>query len=265
MTHVIVHAGFHKTGTTSVQDFFADNHAALKPYVDYHGQGDALHRSAVASRIFAKKPFPWRLAAVRRALARDLAKLPDAPVILLSREHFSGVMPGHRYWTGGRVRRFSRAAKPLSRAIRAELRARFGEDVQITFFYTTRDWESWIGSVHGHLLRAIDLTDDLTSFRARFSPRYGPEPEAERMRRYLAPVPVVTARLEDHGASREGAAGVLLELIGVPPEVRATLVPARRSNAGRDGATRDALRVLNEQEMSKTARKAAKDALLSRD
>lgn len=265
MTHVIVHAGFHKTGTTSLQDFFADNHAALRPYVDYHGQGDTLHRSAVAARIFAKKPSLWRLRAVRRALAHDLAALPDAPVILLSREHYSGVMPGHRSWTGGRVRRFTRAAKPLARAIRGALRARFGDDVQITFFYTTREWHSWIASVHGHLLRAIDLTDDLATFRARFSPRFGPEPEAERMRRYLAPLPVVTARLEDHAAHLEGAASVLLDLIGVPPEVRATLTPARRSNTGRDKATRDALRKLNEQEMTKAARRAAKEALLSHD
>ncbi|MBV7408000.1 hypothetical protein [Maritimibacter sp. DP1N21-5] len=264
MTHVIVHAGFHKTGTTSVQDFFAANRTALRPYVDYHGQGDSLHRSAVAARIFAKKPFPWRLGTFRRAFARDLAALPDAPVILLSREHYSGVMPGHRSWSGRSIRRFSRAAKPLSRAISAELRARFGPDVQITFFYTTRGFDSWIDSVHGHLLRTKDLTEDAASFRARFSVKDGPEAEARRMSRYLAPIPVVTAALEDHGDSREGCASVLLDLIDVPEEVRASLAPARHANAGPGTETRDALRDLNQRDMTKAARQAAKAALLAR-
>jgi hypothetical protein len=33
MTRVIVHAGYHKTGTTSLQDFLHRNRAALAPHL----------------------------------------------------------------------------------------------------------------------------------------------------------------------------------------------------------------------------------------
>ncbi|MBV7377741.1 hypothetical protein [Maritimibacter dapengensis] len=262
MTRVIVHAGFHKTGTSSLQDYLGKHYHALLPWFTFYGTGDALHRSAVASRIFAKKPFPWRRRAVRRALRADLAALPDAEVIVLSREHYSGVMPGLRDWLGRVIPNFHRAAKPLAKLMISELRHRFGQDVEITFFYTTRKRGDWLASVHGHLLRVIELTDDFDSFATRFRPDMGPENEAGIMRRALAPIPVVTAALEDWGTSHCGPAGALLTLIGVPEDVQAALPPANIANAGHDPRTRDALLSLNREDLSKPALRERKDLLL---
>lgn len=262
MTRVIVHAGFHKTGTSSLQDYLGKQYHALLPWFTFYGTGNALHRSAVASRIFAKKPFPWRLRAVRKALRADLAALPGAEVIVLSREHYSGVMPGHRDWRGRTIPNFHRAAKPLAKLMISELRHRFGQDVEITFLYTTRKRDDWLASVHGHLLRVIKLTDDFDSFATRFRPDMGPENEAEIMRRALAPIPVITASLEDWGASHCGPAGAFLTHIGVPDDVQAALPPANVANAGRDARTRDALLNLNRENLSKPALRQSKDVLL---
>lgn len=262
MTRVIVHAGFHKTGTSSLQDYLGQHWDALRPWFTYYGQGDALHGSAVAGRIYAKKPFPWRKRAFRRALRADLAALPDAETLVLSREHYSGVMPGHRDWRGRVIPNFRRAAKPLARVMISELRHRFGRDVEITFLYTTRDKDDWIRSVHGHLLRVIKLTDDFDTFRARFPRLKSPAEEAEIMRRALAPVPVVTAALEDWSTHHAGPAGVVLAMAGMPEDAQVNLPPARPTNQGKSAETRDALLDLNRQDLSKPRLRAAKNRLL---
>ncbi|MAM62771.1 hypothetical protein [Maritimibacter sp. UBA3975] len=261
MTLVIVHAGYHKTGTTSLQDFMSANRDALAPWVAYFGKQDFFGAGADA-RIYAQRPFPWRLARFRRSLRRFLRDLPDQPVILLSRETFSGGMPGHHRVNGEMMTSYYGPSLRLARTIISELRRRFGRDTEIVFFYTTREREAWIRSVHGHLLRSIRLTDDFDTFRNRFPALAAPAEEAERMRGALAPVPVVTAALEDWGAMREGPAGAVLNMLGVPEDVRATLAPVSCANTGQSADLREAFLALNRSDLSKADLKAAKARLI---
>ncbi len=261
MTRVIVHAGYHKTGTTSLQDFLNDNRDMLAPYLRYYGKADFPDAGA-AARIYAQKPFPWRLYRFRLALRRFLQDLPEGGTIVLSRETFSGGMPGHRRIGGALISSYHQPALRLARAIIVELRRRFGQDVDITFFYTTRAREAWIRSVYGHLLRSIRLTDDFDRFRARFPALASPEEEARRMAGALAPVPVVTAALEEWGSHRNGPAEALLTLAGVPEDIRARLTPARRANAGQSAQMHAAFLALNRRGGSRAALKAAKERLL---
>jgi hypothetical protein len=243
MTRVIVHAGYHKTGTTSLQEFLSENKALLAPYLSYYGKVDFPAAGAHA-RIYAQRPFPWRLYRFRRSLRRFLAGVPEGGTIVLSRETFSGGMPGHRRIGGGLITSYHRPAVKLAGVIIDELRRRFGAQTEITFFYTTRERESWIRSVHGHLLRSIRLADDFETFRARFPALASPADEAARMARALAPVGVVTAAL------------------GAPADLRARLAPARRGNQGQGAALRAAFLELNRSSLSKPALKDAKDALM---
>ena len=98
--------------------------------------------------------------------------------MILSRESFSGGMPGHRKLGGAVMTSYIKPATALASVIISELRKRFGQDTEITFFYTTRQRESWIRSVHGHLLRSIELTDDLAQFQVRFSTLDSPAEQA---------------------------------------------------------------------------------------
>jgi hypothetical protein len=261
MTRVIVHAGYHKTGTTSLQEFLSENKALLAPYLSYYGKVDFPAAGAHA-RIYAQRPFPWRLYRFRRSLRRFLAGVPEGGTIVLSRETFSGGMPGHRRIGGGLITSYHRPAVKLAGVIIDELRRRFGAQTEITFFYTTRERESWIRSVHGHLLRSIRLADDFETFRARFPALASPADEAARMARALAPVGVVTAALEDHADAREGPGGAILDLLGAPADLRARLAPARRGNQGQGAALRAAFLELNRSSLSKPALKDAKDALM---
>lgn len=262
---IIVHAGFHKTGTTSLQDFLAANRTTLAPHLSYFGKMDFRDAGAQA-RIYAQRPFPWRLWRFRRAFRRFLDSLRDdrlAPVVVLSRETFSGGMPGHRRLGGALMTGYLPAARPLADTIIAELRRRFGPDTDITFFYTTRDRDPWIASVHGHLLRSIRMRDDLGAFARSMTDLQSPEAQAAGMAHHLDPIPVVTARLEEYRDHREGPAAALLDLAGVPRDLRATLSPAQRSNSGQDAALRDAFLSLNRTRRSRTALRAAKARLIA--
>ncbi|GHE98748.1 hypothetical protein GCM10016455_19350 [Aliiroseovarius zhejiangensis] len=262
MTHVIVHAGFHKTGTTSLQDFLAQNRTALAPWLDYYGQRDFMNAGA-AARLYAQRPFPHRLYVFRRAFRTFLAAIPDHDTIILSRESFSGGMPGHRMLGGRMITSYLPAARRLARSIVKELRLRFGPDVTITFFYTTREREAWLRSVHGHLLRSIRLTDDYDTFRGRFPMDIAPIEQARQMADALSPIPVVTAALEDHADDPHGLASALLDLADVPAAVRADLAPAPHRNRGQGENLRATFLALNRQRLSKQELKAQKERLLA--
>lgn len=260
MTRVIVHAGFHKTGTTSLQNHLAQHRAALKPWFDYYGQNDFLSAGARA-RIYAQKPFFWRRLRFRAAFRRFLTAIPDAPVIVLSRETFSGVMPGHRNWRGRIIRDYG-AAMPLCREVITALRRRFGPAVRIEFLFTTRDGESWARSVYGHLLRSIHLREDFAQFRAALPPRIDLTVEAERIGAALAPCPVRVERLEDWSGHRHGPAGIILAMTGVPDAVAATLPPAARGNIGQTPDQLEDFARLNRSGRGKAELKRIKDQIL---
>jgi len=260
MTRIIVHAGFHKTGTTSLQDFLAQNRAALKPHFDYYGKADFLN-AGTRARQYSQRPFPWRRLHFRRAFRRFLASVPDAGVIVMSQETFSGVMPGHRD-VFRRLIAGHRHAIPLARIIIDELGRRFGPDAEIQFLYTTRTQTPWLRSVYGHLLRSIQLADDFETFRAGFVNLPDPEIDAQNIATALAPIPVFIARLEDFADHPEGTAAALLDLAGVADEDRSDLRPARRQNPGQSPEIEQQFLALNRSGQSRAALKSQKDTIL---
>ncbi len=262
MTRVIVHAGFHKTGTTSLQDFLSRNRIALKPYLSYYGKADFLAAGAHA-RIYAQRPFPWRLWRFRRSFRAFLNSIEADEAIVLSRETFSGGMPGHRQLGGKLMMSYGRAAKPLSRVIVTELRRRFGPDTGITFLYTVREREAWIKSVYGHLLRSIRITKDFETFRAQFPDLPGPLAEAEAMARFLAPIPVKIAALEDYATEVEGPAKSVLDILDIPQTVRSGLIAAQRANTGNAADLLAEFLEINRSDLPKSRLKNAKDRLIA--
>ncbi|MDD8022888.1 MAG: hypothetical protein PHX82_07270 [Paracoccaceae bacterium] len=229
MTRIVVHAGFHKTGTTSLQDYLRHNPHRLTDHAAIYLKEDFL-AAGNCGRLYGLRPYPWRLWRFRHALRQFLTGIEAVPQIFLSWEGFSGVMPGHQRLLTGTIRDFSRSAIPLARTIASELRHRFGPDCQIEFLYTLRDRESWIRSVWGHLVRSIRLTQDFASFRRGLPDLPRLDAEAARIARALAPVPVHTSWLEDCRNDPLGPAGAALRLLGVPEATLATLPPAPTRN-----------------------------------
>lgn len=258
--HVIVHAGFHKTGTTSLQDFMSRNRRILQPDCQYFGKMDFLAAGAHA-RIYAQRPFRWRLWRFRRSLRRFLQTVEPSNQIVLSRETFTGGMPGHKTIGGRRIQNYQRSACALLPVIASEITRRFGPETRITFFLTTREKEAWIKSIHGHLLRSIKLPEDYETFRAGFTDLLSPAEEAARLADHL-PHPVVTAALEDSFGQPEGPASALLDLLEIPARKRARMKPAPKSNIGPKADLRDTYLELNRSNLTGARLKAAKEAAL---
>ncbi|GHE03657.1 hypothetical protein U879_07790 [Defluviimonas sp. 20V17] len=257
---VIVHAGFHKTGTTSLQVYLENNRAALAPYLAYYGKSEMPDLDE-AARLYGLRPFPWRLAAFRSALRVFLTGLPPAPVIALSRERFCGAMPGLRGWHGRRRMSYAPTAIALARVLTEEIARRFGPGTRVEFLYTLRAREPWLHSLYGHLLRVTRLRDDFDRFRRRFPARFSLETEAALIAGALAPVPVHTAPLEALAEARAGPAQALFDLLDLPAEVTAALPPARRWNRGHPAKTEARFLHLNRAGGGARTRRAIKEDL----
>lgn len=264
MTHVIVHAGFHKTGTSSLQDYLRAHRARLADRVTIYLKDDFLD-AGNAARRYGMRPHPWRMWRFRRALREFLNAIPEAPVIFLSWEGFSGVMPGHRRPLSGPVRGMARAAVPLARGIVAELRHRFGPTARIEFLYTLREGESWLRSVWGHIARSIRLTEDYPAFRAGFRTLTPLDAEAATVARAIAPVPVHTAWLEEIGTLPQGPATPALRLMGFSEAEIAALPRASHVNRGNSDTATQTFLHLNRTLADPAELKQRKDALARDD
>ncbi|WP_415182814.1 hypothetical protein [Phaeovulum sp.] len=260
MTRVIVHAGFHKTGTSSLQAYLGQHRKALAPYLAFYGKADFINAGSYA-RLYAQRPFFWRRWAFRRAIRAFLNAVPAAPVIVLSRETFAGVMPGHRNWLRRTIRGYAFSAVPICRELRREILRRF-PGATVEFLFTTREREDWIHSVYGHLLRSIHLTETFDAFRARFPDLIDPAVEAQRIAAALAPSRTHIAALEDYADGHAGPGDIVLDLVGVPANVRAALPRAGRANIGQTAAQKTAFLNLNHSGQGKTALKHIKDTML---
>lgn len=261
MTRIVVHAGFHKTGTSSLQDYLRQHRASLSDRAaiylkeDFPGVGHA-------TRAFGLRPSLWRRWRFRRALRAFLAGIPDGGQIFFSWEGFSGIMPGHRRPFTGLVSRYDRAAIPLAKITRDELRRRFGPRAEIVFLYTLRRRESWLRSVWGHIVRSIQIKHDISEFLELMKDMPALEKAAANLARALAPTPVETAWLEDLSPLPQGPAVAALRLIGLSEAEIAALPPARRSNTGNPPALSEAFLALNREISDKAELKRRKDALL---
>ena len=225
----LVHSGFHKTGTSSLQGFLDMHSQALSPF--FYGFGrDTAPELDIAAKAYARRPFPWRLLAFRKKLHAQLELLPKDQNVVLSMESLSGLMPGHKTFGGGMARDYSTTAIPMARVLLDEIRQVLGQDTEIIFLLTTREKDDWLRSVHGHLLRSIRMTDDLDAFQAKFADLPSLPDQVNSIARSLKGIRVEQAALEDYTLARTGPARAVLDLMEVPNALRKMLEPTPRAN-----------------------------------
>jgi hypothetical protein len=228
---VVIHAGFHKTGTTSTQSVFRRNAGKLAPRVRVMLQAD-MRLAVFATRHAHRRPAAPIRALFRAALTHALRRGPkgDARPVLVSWEGLSGVIPGR-----DGVRGYAATAPALAAdAVRA-VRAAFGPEAEITLVYTTREGEAWRDSAWRHLVARGQFAGDAAAHAAMLDGPPDLGAEVARISAAVAPVPVVALPLEATGAARLGAAEALLTLAGLTPEEIAALRPAGRRNVGPSG------------------------------
>ncbi|TNF62698.1 MAG: hypothetical protein EP307_06395, partial [Rhodobacteraceae bacterium] len=221
---VVIHLGFHKTGSTTVQQTLQRNRALLRPVLAV-----AL-RPSMRDVLSAARAFSVTGEAFDRArfAARAALMLQDLPqmkrrVLCLSAEELAGHLPGRPG-----VRDYG-AAVPLAQDLAHAAAALFPQ-AEIAFFVMTRDPAAWLDSAYWQHVKSSSMTMDIATFRSRFAGAARLDDIAVRIARATG-LPVHGARLEEAARLPQGPAQPLLDLCEVPEDLRARMVwpaPANR-------------------------------------
>jgi len=253
---MIVHAGFHKTGTTTVQKALRLNRVALTPYVKIILRSDMVAVCETARGYSASKDvldlalFQYELAQLAEGWDAS-----DTRPILLASEDLAGHMPGRHRLT-------SYAATPQLMQTLVETLAEVRRDTQAQLFFSTRTADSWLASCYVQHLRTTRITQTVDEYTSAYrdSARLGGI--IDQVADAVTPHPVHHCALESSQSRSLGPLDPLLDLIGLPNTVRAGLVPHPPANISSSQAKIDQMLALNRSNLGAKAWRAAKSALL---
>lgn len=247
---ILLHPGFHKTGTSSVQHFLWHNRRRLAPeariYLLRH-----LRPAADAAMRHSRKRGAADLAVMVEALCEMLADAPRDRHLILSCEGLSGHVPG---WPD--VDDYAAAAEILPVVAEVLRESLPGHALHVVL--TTRASGAWLNSVWRHLLIGTRLRLDWSAFAARYASAADLDGAAARIAAALGTVPVEILPLEEAQVHPLGPGGALVARLGIDPT---GLVPVGHGNRGPDQTLAAELLALNRSWRSAAAIKARKQAL----
>ncbi|MEQ8898640.1 MAG: hypothetical protein RID23_16255 [Roseovarius sp.] len=247
---ILVHPGFHKTGTTSVQYGLTRNAEVLNGRVRVL-QMDDFPDAIAAARRHSAQPAPRRLKKYAAGFAAAVAPLDpgDKRPVLVSSEKLLG-------WIPGRKENWSYAATPeLMERLADVLEGHFGDGAGITFYFTTRAAEDWKRSVYWQNLRSMRITEDFEAYRPRLDRAARLEDVVAQTRARLgARATVISRPVEALAEEPQGPLGAILRELGVAAD---DLMPFKSYNMQPGGAAEELLR-LNRSDLDDAALNAAK-------
>ncbi|MDD9729636.1 hypothetical protein PVW46_06910 [Mameliella sp. AT18] len=206
---ILVHAGFHKTGTSSLQSCAAANADRLSRNLNLLLPGD-LRPVAQLARRFTIRPEQRKLNRMRRELNAVLPP-PDKPLFITS-EDLSGLVPGRRPGAG------YDEAPELLRTVVTTLDDRYPQ-AEITVWFTTRDEDAWMKSIYWQNLRGHRITEDFDTYRARLTDSLPLADRVEAVRAGLrGRARVLSTGVETSRARAVGPLSLALDLLGLPDE-----------------------------------------------
>lgn len=254
---IVLHAGFHKTGTSSAQQVLRQNRPVLRPYLKSllkWGMRDLLH----ASRGYSTWRDPLSLAKFSRRFRRLLKEQPKMPdrALVLSAEELSGHMPGR-----GDLADYS--AAPILAERMARDAASIWPEAEICFVYSTRAPQDWLTSAYWEHVKSSSMTLDQAAFLDRYRAA-GDLSELVADIRDRTGCTVTEAPLEVSRDAVAGPATPVLEAAGVPVSALRGLAMPGRANARLPQEVLLALLDANRAYSDRSARKAAKTAIIAR-
>ncbi|SEK74129.1 hypothetical protein SAMN05443999_102166 [Roseovarius azorensis] len=251
---ILLHPGFHKTGTSSLQrgalarahDLDPHLRVLLTPGIPGAARAARRYSAQRSARTMAR--FSDEFAAAIRQLDAH-----DPRALMISSEDLGGHLPGLRDVTT------YLAAPALVHAAVAVLRARFGARAEITVWFTTRAAAPWLQSLYWQNLRAQRLTDDFETFRACLAPAADHARIVGETRDMVgSEAEVQSCDIETCGATPLGPLGAALDLLGLSGD---HLAPLPRHNLQPEDAASELL-ALNRSALADNALAEAKRAVL---
>ena len=254
---VILHPGFHKTGTSSLQACLAANRAALAPHARIVMLDELAEAVRTATRYSTGQDV-FDLAGFSAAFASTLQTIATegAQTLLISCEGLSGRTPGKK----GIVDYC--AALPLAQAMTGGVKAVFGAKAKLTLIYTTRTAPGWFYSAWRHNLFGYRVTEDFDSFCQRCAGAADFDSITSEIAQKLRWAEVISVPLEQVQDAALGPAEAVLALLNLPDSLLTSLRNPGQRNVGRDQAVTEALLALNRSELSDAEIKQRKDALV---
>ena len=260
MGRLLIHAGFHKTGTTSVQRLLSKNKRLLSPVTHVFLRKHVLAASE-AARAYSANRDPADLLAFSAALADFLETLDmqDDRDIIISCEDLSGLMPGRRD-----LRAYDIA--PLLMKAAALVIARvLGDRIDdVIFYFSLRAPDPWLRSCHAQHLRAIRMTLDAEEYAREYATSADLPRMVEKIRIATAPYRVETAWLEDCSDAPLGPLTPIADLLGWPSALREKIRMQPRANVSMPPELQDAFLEINRTAENFDAARKAKQALRRR-
>ncbi|MEY8826952.1 hypothetical protein AB9K34_00725 [Sedimentitalea sp. XS_ASV28] len=206
MKRIVIHAGFHKTGTTTVQATLRANHELLRPHLrvalrsEMPDLCDAARDWSVSRRDADMSRFCDHAA----ALARSWDSADPRPVLLCS-EDLAGRMPGRRNLSS------YDATPDLMQALVKTL-AHIHPEADIRLYFSTRAAAPWLASCHAQHLRAIRMKMDSRTYAETYRDSADLARIVEAVRRKVVPHPTSQCALETSAVRHLGPFDPVLEL-----------------------------------------------------
>jgi len=255
---IVIHPGFHKTGTTTLQKTLRANGRLLWPVMAI-GLRHQLEPTLQASRAYSTWGNRLSLIKFRRRFSRYIQSLDlgEKRRLCISSEELAGHLPGR-----GKIVDYG-ALPQLMKTMSRVLERRLGPDIDLSFFITTRAPGDWLRSAYWEHVKSAHMQLDFTDFRTRYAAASDHGPIIEALRRAVAPHQVVTAPLERCNGLRLGPADPLLDMLDIPDWRRRKLVPQAPRNAFRGDEVLQALLEINRTTGSSDEARPLKQAYLA--
>lgn len=258
MRRVVIHAGFHKTGTTSLQQTLRANRAALRPEIRLVLR-PGMTALCDSARAYSRSREDYDLGMVKyeAALLIESLQAEQATTLVISSEDLSGHMPGRHGLHG------YGAAPHLMRALSVAFKTAAPDD-EVSFFFTTRAADPWLRSCYAQNLRASRMVLDEADYLKRRKTSADHDRILEEIKRETPGHALIDARLEDHGDRPLGIAEAMLDYLQFDEKRRKTLVAgkAHTRNPKLPDALLTEFLALNRSDLSPVDLKKAKRALI---
>ncbi len=246
MPRIVLHPGFHKTGTSTTEHMLLRNADIMAQHCQILGNPQLGDAPEWAKR-FSTRRDNTSLKAFARAWNAALSSLEDRPAIITCVDLF-GRIPGHPQVTD-----YS-ATPALLNAMISGLEARFAEALDLRVHLSTREPEAWLRSLWFQNLKVHRVTEDREEFGSKFRGL-----STFDQKDYSSKWPISVEPLEKSRAHPLGPAGPLLDLIGLPDDIRNQLSPQKPLKVSFSDEGIAVLLDLNRSDLSEDELRAAKN------
>lgn len=256
MRRIFIHAGFHKTGTTHLQQTLRANRAALRPEIRLVLR-PGMKALCESARAYSRSREDYDLGLVKyeAAMLIEALSTEDATTIILSSEDLSGHMPGRHGLHG------YGAAPHLMRALSVAFTAAAPDDT-LTFFFTTRSAEPWLRSCYAQHLRASRMVWDEEDYLKRLKSSADHDAVLDLIKREIPDHALLDAPLEDYAQRPLGTAEAVLDQLSFDPVRRAKLKTSDQRNQALPDTLKAELLALNRSDLPHADLRLAKRALI---